>query len=66
MAAKSFRVVPKFMSDSIVSFGIVYPNGETRLIARIEFPSDGQLGDTVETCQQIAVLLTKRIRKSVP
>lgn len=60
------KVVPKFRSSTIVDFGIVYSSGETKLIARVEFPADGQLGNSVETSRQIADILNRRIKKSVP
>lgn len=62
----SSKVVSKFRSSTVVDFAIVYPSGETRLIARVEFPADGQLGDSVETSRQIAEILNRRIKKSVP
>lgn len=66
MSRNSLRVVPKFRSSTIVDFGLVFPSGEVRVIARIEFPADGQIGDSVETCNQISNLLARRMRKSVP
>ena len=67
MASRSsFKVVPKFRNSTVVDFGIVYPNGDTRLIARIEDPSDGQIGDSVEANKDIAEILNKRLRKSIP
>lgn len=67
MASKnSIKVIPKFRSSTIAEFGALFPSGDVRIIARVEFPADGQLGDSVQTCNQIADLLVKRIRKSVP
>ena len=67
MASRSsFKVVPKFRTSTVVDFGIVYPNGDTRLIARIEYQSDGQIGDSVEANKDIAEILNKRLRKSIP
>lgn len=60
------KVVPKFLYANLVDFGAVYPDGTTRLIARVEYPSDGQIGDSVEANKVIADALSKRIRKSVP
>lgn len=59
------KVVPKFRTSTVVDFGAVFPSGETRLIARVEFPADGQIGDSVDACREIAEILNKRIRKSV-
>lgn len=59
------KVVSKFRSSTIVDFGVVYPTGETKLVARVDFPPDGQIGDSVEASKQIADILSKRIRKSV-
>ena len=62
----SCKVIPKFRSANIVDFGVVYPTGETKLVARVDFPPDGQIGDSVEASKQIADILSKRIKKSVP
>ena len=60
------KVVPKFRSANIVDFGLVYSSGESKLVARVDFPPDGQIADSVEASKQIADILSKRIRKSVP
>ena len=59
------KVVTKFRSANIVDFGAIYPTGEAKLIARVDFPPDGQIADSVEASKQIADILNKRIRKSV-
>ena len=64
--ATKIKIVPKFRTSTIVDFGAVFPSGETRLIARIEYPSDGQIGDSVEANKDIAEILNKRLRKSIP
>lgn len=66
MARNNIRVIPKFRGSTYVEFVALFPSGDGRIIGKIEFPADGQLGDSVQTCNQIADLLVKRIRKSVP
>ena len=65
MAARNIRIVTKFTRANVVDFGAVFPNGETQLIARIVYPQDNQLNDSVEANKAIAEILSKRIRKSV-
>ncbi|MDE7202364.1 MAG: hypothetical protein K2O91_10800 [Lachnospiraceae bacterium] len=66
MSLKNVKVVPKFTRANVVDFGAVFPNGETQLIARIVYPLDGQIGDSVEANKAIVEVLSKRIKKSVP
>lgn len=66
MALRNCKVITKFRNSTVVDFGAVYPDGTTRLIARVEYPQDGQLDDSVEANKAIADALSKRIRKSVP
>lgn len=66
MASRNCKVITKFRNSTVVDFGIVCSDGTTRLIARVEYPQDGQIGDSVETNKEIAEALSKRIRKSVP
>lgn len=61
----SCKVVPKFRTGTVVDFGAVFPDGRTKLVARIEYPDDGQLGDSVEANKEIAEILCRRIKKSV-
>lgn len=62
----TYRVVPKFRNSTVVDFGVILPDGTTRLIARVEYPQDGQIGDSVEANKEIAEVLNRRLKKSVP
>lgn len=66
MASKNTcKVVPKFRTSTVVDFGAVFPDGRTKLVARVEYPPDGQLGDSVEANKEIAEILCRRIKKSI-
>lgn len=60
------KVIPKFRSSTVVDFGALFPSGEIRLIARVEFPADDQLNDSLDASRDIAEILSKRLRKSIP
>lgn len=65
-AGNGFKVVAKFRSSTLVDFVIVLPNGDSRIVGRIEYPLDGQLGESVDANKEIAQVLSKRIKKSMP
>lgn len=64
MNMSGFRIVPKMLSLNRCAFAIVL-NGDCRVIATVDFPSDNQMNDNLEAAQEIANILKKRIRKSV-
>lgn len=66
MTSRNIKIVPKFRNSTVVDFGAVLPDGTTRLIARVEYPQDGQIGDSVEANKDIADILSKRLKKSIP
>jgi len=66
MTSRNIKIVPKFRNSTVVDFGAVFNDGTTRLIARVEYPADGQLGDSVETNKEIAEALSRRLKKSIP
>lgn len=67
MATKnSFKIVSKFRSSNLVDFVIVFPNGDSKIIGRVEYPLDGQLGESVDANKEIVQILSKRVRKSIP
>lgn len=61
----NFRIVPKMTSPNTCDFYVVLANGDSRLIAQVMFPCDGQMNDNVECANTICMALKKRIRKSV-
>lgn len=63
---KSFKLVTKMTSATCADIWCVWNNGENGVvIARIFFPADGQLGDSLECLKAVEACLTKRIRTSV-
>lgn len=64
MGRLSFKLVPK-MNGNICGIFIVAGNGETKQIAELMFPADGQLNDNVECAAAVCDALRKRIRSSV-
>lgn len=63
---KSFKVVPKITGVNSADIWCTWNNGEDGvLIARILFPADGQMNDSLECLEAVTASLTKRIRKSV-
>lgn len=66
MASRNIKIVPKFRNSTVVDFGVIFSDGSTRLIARVEYPSDGQIGDSVEANKAIAEALSRRLKKSIP
>ena len=65
MNMSGFRIVPKMVSFNRCEFAIVLRNGDCRVIATVDFPSDNQMNYNLEAAQEIANILKKRIRKSV-
>ena len=65
-ARNSCKIVPKFRNSTVVDFGAVFSDGSTRLIARVEYPQEGQIGDSVEANKEIAEVLNRRLKKSIP
>ena len=64
MVKGNFRIVPKFRGN-LMDVGIDMPNGDARVIARVNFPNDGQHVDDIACAEEICVALKKRIRKSI-
>ena len=63
---KSFKLVPKMISANCADIWCLWNHDEDGLvIARILFPVDGQMNDSMECLQEICVSIKKRIRKSV-
>lgn len=62
-----YKLISKFVGNSrnMLDIGIVYANGRIEEIAKIVFPNDGQLGDNVQTAEEICKALNKRIRQSI-
>lgn len=65
MTSRNIKVVPKFIRANLVDFHVVYPNGDSGIIARVEYPLDNQINDNVDTNRLVADALSKRIKKSV-
>ena len=64
MTRTAFNVVIKQLNEN--TFGLFVASGqETRQMALIEMPHDGQQLDNLRTCEAIADILKKRIRRSV-
>lgn len=62
-----WKLVIKYVGQNknIVDIGIVFNNGNAEHILRAVLPDDNQIGDNVQTAQELATALNKRIRKSV-
>ena len=65
MSRTGFRIVPKMINPNVCVFLFVLNNGDSRVIAEVHFPADGQMNDNLEAAQAICEVLRKRIRKSV-
>jgi hypothetical protein len=65
----SYKIVPKFIKDNngahTIHIGIVFSNGEKKLLAVVLLPHDGQLNDDVQCAEEICTSIRKRIKKSV-
>lgn len=65
MGRTGFQIVPKMITANVMQIYIVIKNGETRQIAEIHCPNDGQMNDNLELAESICAAIKKRIRKSV-
>ena len=61
----NFRMVPKMISPDTCDIYIVLSNGDSRQIARVLFPHDGQMNDNLECAETVCIALKKRVKKSV-
>lgn len=66
MMKRTFKLVSKMASATCADIWCVWNNGEDgTVIARILFPADGQMNDSLECLEEVCASLKKRIRKSV-
>lgn len=65
MARTGFKIVPKMIGPNVCEFYIVLSTGESKKLAEVLFPCDGQMNDNVIAAEEISRVIQKRIRKSV-